>query len=108
LAENLTIGLKKRLEIARALATDTKFLLLDEVVGGLTLGEVKELMALVLKIREAGITLLVIEHVMAAIMELAERILVIGNTKIIAEGTPLEISKNREVIQVYLGEDFAC
>ena len=107
-AENLPIGLKKRLEIARALATDTKFLLLDEVVGGLTSGEVKDILGLMQRLKDEGITLLIIEHVMAAIMQLAERILVLSNSRVIAEGSPADISKNREVIRVYLGEEYSC
>jgi branched-chain amino acid transport system ATP-binding protein len=107
-AENLPMGLKKRLEIARALATDTRFLLLDEAVGGLTSGEVKEILVLMQKLRDEGIALFIIEHVMAAIMQLAGRILVLSNSKIIAEGSPAEISRNSEVIRVYLGEDFSC
>ena len=105
LAKQLTLAGKKRLEIAKALSTDPEILLLDEVMAGLTPVETEEIMGLIRTINERGITILAIEHVMAAIMSLSKRIVVLNYGKKIAEGTPEEIANNEAVIGVYLGEE---
>ena len=104
---NLTIPDRKRLEIARALAMRPKLLLLDEVMSGLNPREVDDTMEMIQKINQEGITVLMIEHVMRAVMKICQRILVIHHGRRIALGAPLEISENREVLQSYLGERFA-
>ena len=104
---NLTIPDRKRLEIARALAMRPKLLLLDEVMSGLNPREVDDTMEMIQKINQEGITVLMIEHVMRAVMKICQRILVIHHGRRIALGAPLEISGNREVLQSYLGERFA-
>jgi branched-chain amino acid transport system ATP-binding protein len=105
LAKNLTIVDRKRLEVAKALATQPKLLLLDEVLAGLTPSEVDEAVALIRKIQSLGITIVMIEHVMRAVMALCERVLVISYGEPIAEGTPQEVTQNSQVITAYLGED---
>lgn len=107
LASNLTIADRKRLEIARALATEPKLLLLDEVMAGLRPAEVDEMVEILKGLRERGITIFVIEHIMRAIMALSDRIVVIQFGKQIAEGTPEEIANDENVIKAYLGEDYA-
>ena len=106
LAEALPHGERKRLEIARALAMDPKLLMLDELAGGLTPTEMDEVMDVVRRVRESGITVIVIEHNMGVIMNICERIMVLNFGRKIAEGTPEEISTNEEVIKAYLGEKF--
>jgi len=103
-ARGLTIYEQKRLEIARALATKPELLLLDEVMAGLTPTEVSSAVELIRKINDGGVTILMIEHVMHAIMGVSDRIIVLHYGRKLAEGTPQEISTNREVIEVYLGE----
>ena len=103
-AVDLILSNQKRLEVGRALATKPILLLLDEVMAGLTPTEVSEAMALVQKIRDKGITIVMIEHVMKAIMTICDRIVVLHHGEKIAEGTPKEITSNRTVIEVYLGE----
>jgi len=105
LANHLTLAGKKRLEIAKALSTNPEVLLLDEVMAGLTPVETEEIMALIRTINSRGITIIAIEHVMAAIMSLSHRIVVLNYGKKIAEGTPEEIANNEDVIGVYLGEE---
>lgn len=108
LAGNLTTAFKKRLELATALATRPKVLLLDELMAGLNPVEVEESMELLRRINEErGITLIVVEHVMKAIMGLCRRILVLHYGEKIAEGTPQEVASNRQVIEAYLGEEYA-
>lgn len=102
-ANSLTTPDRKRLELARALATMPKLLLLDEVMGGLNPTEQREIIDLVRKIRETGISLFVIEHAMRVIMELCDRIVVIHHGECIAEGTPHAIGSNQKVIEAYLG-----
>ncbi len=106
LAEALPHGERKRLEIARAIATEPKLLMLDEPAGGLTPTEMDEVMDVVRRVRESGITVIVIEHNMRVIMNICERIMVLNFGRKIAEGTPEEISTNEEVIKAYLGERF--
>jgi branched-chain amino acid transport system ATP-binding protein len=103
-AKDLTLANQKRLEVARALATKPALLLLDELMAGLTHTEVAQSMELVNKIRERGITIIMIEHVMTAIMSVCERIIVLHHGAKIAEGKPKEIAASKEVIEVYLGE----
>ena len=101
---DIPLAYQKRLEVARALATQPKLLLLDEMMAGLNPSEVGEAMELVTKIRKSGITIIMIEHVMKAIMNICDRIVVLHHGAKIAEGTPQEISTSKTVIEVYLGE----
>jgi branched-chain amino acid transport system ATP-binding protein len=106
LAKNLTVAWKKRVCLATALATKPKLLLLDELMAGLTFVEIDETLTLLREINaEMEITLIVVEHVMRAVMELCEEILVISSGEKIASGTPQEIANNKRVIHVYLGEE---
>ena len=103
-ARDLTLANQKRLEVARALATKPELLLLDELMAGLNQTEVAEAMQLITNIRAKGITIVMIEHVMKAIMNVCDRIIVLHHGKKIAEGNPQEITHNEKVIEVYLGE----
>ena len=103
-ARELTLVNQKRLEVATALATKPELLLLDELMAGLTPTETTEAMELVTKIRDRGITIFMIEHVMKAIMGVCGRIMVLHHGEKIAEGTPQEITTSKKVIEVYLGE----
>ena len=105
IAGNLPYGSQKRLEIARALATDPKLLLLDEPVAGMNPTEKEELAGLIRKIRERGIAVLLIEHDMKVVMPLCERVIVLDEGQKIAEGRPAEIKCNARVIKAYLGEE---
>ena len=106
-AGDLTLVNQKLLEVARALATKPEVLLLDEIMAGLNPTEIALAMELVSKIRAQGITILMIEHVMKAIMNVCDRIMVLHHGKKIAEGTPQEIATSETVIKVYLGENNA-
>jgi branched-chain amino acid transport system ATP-binding protein len=101
---DLILANQKRLELARALAAKPDLLLLDELMAGLTPTEIAEAMELVTKIRQRGITIVMIEHVMKAIMSSCSRIIVLDHGVKIAEGTPEEIAADKTVIEVYLGE----
>jgi len=103
-AKDLTLANQKRLEVARALATKPELLLLDELMAGLNPTEVAQAMELVTRIRDQGITIFMIEHVMKAIMSVCDRIVVLHHGKKIAEGTPQEMATSRTVVEVYLGE----
>ena len=103
--KDLTLVHQKRVEVARALATKPELLLLDELMAGLNPAEVSEAMELVRKIRDTGITILMVEHVMKAIMGICERVIVLHHGEKIAEGTPQEIAANKKVIEIYLGEE---
>jgi branched-chain amino acid transport system ATP-binding protein len=103
-AKDLTLANQKRLEVARALATKPELLLLDELMAGLNPAELAQAMELVTRIRDKGITILMIEHVMKAIMSVCDRIMVLHHGEKIAEGTPQEIATSKTVIKVYLGE----
>ena len=104
LAGSLNVAQKKRLEMARAIASHPKLLLLDEVLAGLNPSEIAKMVETVKAIRDRGITIIMIEHVMSAIMNVSDRILVLDFGKLIAEGTPEEIANNERVIQAYLGD----
>ncbi len=99
----LTAGLKKRLEMGRALATRPKLLLLDEVLSGLTPTESREAVAIVRSIRDAGVTVVMVEHVMEVIMPLCDRLLVLDHGVAIASGTPADVVNNEAVLAAYLG-----
>jgi len=105
-ARALPLALRKRLEVARALATQPRLLLLDEVMAGLNPTELAAMVDLVRRLHGEGLTLIVIEHVMAAMMRLAQRIVMLHHGEKIAEGTPREITSDRRVIDAYLGEEF--
>lgn len=108
LAKNLPYGAQRRLEIARALATDPALLLLDEPAAGMNPQETKELDEMILKIRDVKkISILLIEHDMSLVMSISERIFVVDYGKLIAEGSPDEIKQNPEVIKAYLGDEDA-
>lgn len=106
-ARNLNLCEQKRLEVARALATEPKLIMLDEVMAGLNPTEVAEVMDIVLEIRNLGITIVIIEHIMQAVMSISDNITVLSFGQKIAEGVPSEIATNPEVISVYLGSDYA-
>lgn len=107
LAGALPIGERKKLEVARTLATQPSLLLLDEVMGGLNPAEREEMIALINKINKSGITLVVIEHDMNAIMRVSHNVVVLNSGEMLAQGTPQEIVQNKAVIMAYLGEDDA-
>jgi branched-chain amino acid transport system ATP-binding protein len=106
-AATLTVAGRKRLELARALATQPKLLLLDEVLAGLNPSEVRDMLPVIREIAASGITILMIEHVMQAVMSLAERVFVLAEGHIIAAGTPLEVAADRAVVEAYLGHGAA-
>jgi branched-chain amino acid transport system ATP-binding protein len=108
MAGDLTVAGRKRLELARALATGPKLLLLDEVMAGLNPTEIDEIVAVIRAIRDDGVTILLIEHVMQAVMSLAEHIHVLNDGRMIADGTPAEIAGNAAVIEAYLGKGAAA
>ncbi|WP_020675038.1 ABC transporter ATP-binding protein [Geopsychrobacter electrodiphilus] len=106
LAKHLTLPERKRLELARALATEPTMLLLDEVMAGLRFSEIEVMIEVLKKIRAAGVTLVIVEHIMQAIMSLSDHIYVLNFGGLIAQGAPAEIAQNQEVIKAYLGDDY--
>ncbi len=104
LAGGLPIGERKKLEVARVLATKPELLLLDEVMGGLNPAESDEIIELILDLKKRGLTQVVIEHDMKAIMRLSDRIVVLNSGEKLAEGAPQEIVSNKDVVTAYLGE----
>ena len=104
LAGGLPIGERKKLEVARVLATKPELLLLDEVMGGLNPAESEEIILLILELKRLGLTQVVIEHDMKAIMRLSDRIVCLNSGEKLAEGPPLEVANHRDVVAAYLGE----
>jgi branched-chain amino acid transport system ATP-binding protein len=102
-ANSLNVGQLKRLEIAKAVATDPDLLMLDEAVAGLNPDERGKLVDVIEKLNNQGITILMVEHVMEVVMGLSNRVIVLDEGKVLAEGTPKEVQNNDEVIEVYLG-----
>ena len=107
LVADLTLAERKRLEVARALATEPKLLLLDETMAGLTLTEVQQAVALVRSINGTGITVILIEHVLEAVMAVSARIIVLDRGRTIADGTPSVVVRDKAVIEAYLGSALA-
>jgi branched-chain amino acid transport system ATP-binding protein len=106
-ADTLTVAGRKRLELARALATEPKLLLLDEVLAGLNPSEIRDIVPVIRGLRDRGITILMIEHVMQAVMSLAEHVFVLAEGRIIAAGTPAQVAADPAVIEAYLGHGAA-
>jgi branched-chain amino acid transport system ATP-binding protein len=104
ISKGLPLGKRKRLEIARALATQPELLLLDESFAGLNPSELDESIQIIRNIKQRGITIMIIEHHMKVIMSISDRIVVLSYGEKLAEGTPLEIGKNSLVVEAYLGE----
>jgi branched-chain amino acid transport system ATP-binding protein len=107
-ASDLTVAGRKRLELARALATKPRLLLLDEVLAGLNPQEIAEMIPVVRGIAQSGVTVLMIEHVMQAVMNLAEHVWVLAQGQLIAEGSPGEVTANVKVVEAYLGHGTAA
>ncbi len=106
LPSNLPLAIKKKLEIARILSLEPQMVLLDEVMGGLNSQETEEILDVIEAIRDSGITILIIEHKMKAIMRLSDKVAVLNNGVLIAYGEPNEVVQNPEVIKAYLGGDY--
>jgi branched-chain amino acid transport system ATP-binding protein len=103
--KSLTVADQKRIEIARALAVKPKLLLLDEVMSGLTPSETNEAIKLVRRLRDSGITVFLIEHVMKVVMGISDRVIVLHHGEKIAEGSTVQVANNPQVIEAYLGEE---
>lgn len=107
-ANTLTVAGRKRLELAKALATEPKLLLLDEVLAGLNPSEIRDILPVIRALCERGITIVMIEHVMQAVMSLAEHVFVLAEGRIIAEGTPSQVAADPGVVEAYLGHGAAA
>lgn len=105
-AEILSVGNRKRLEVARVLATGARVVLLDEVMGGLVPAEVQQMMKLIVSLKARGITVVLIEHHMNAVMGISDHVYVIQRGRNLADGTPAEIARNEAVIAAYLGKEY--
>jgi branched-chain amino acid transport system ATP-binding protein len=104
LAKHLTLGERKRLEIARALATQPQLLLLDEAIAGLNPAEVRQVMLLIREVQHTGVTIFLIEHVMKAVLGLSDKVIVLNYGEKIAEGPPQEVANDPQVVAAYLGQ----
>jgi branched-chain amino acid transport system ATP-binding protein len=105
-AQALSVSDKKRLEVSMALAMEPELLMLDESMAGLTPVELREMIELIRKVRASGITIVVVEHVMEAVMKLSDHVIVLNSGRKIAEGSPKEVVADREVIRAYLGDRY--